>query len=228
MCSLLLQPTKKVHLVGPIPGWLSPVVPSLLVLALLTPPCLAFGERVPLADAGPPDYAAKYAIIVGINDYSRAQGLGNLQYAANDARDFRRQLVEDFGYDDGRILYLAEANAEAQGVDGPPTFEAIRDAFGKWLPGRGLTADDSVIFFFAGHGLHDAASGAGYLAAADSRVDDKAGTCIPVGWVRERLGDRAAVPCRHRLLLLDCCFSARSSSSTSRWPCGPCRQSPWS
>ena len=35
------------------------------------------------------DYHAKYAIIVGINDYeSRGQGLGNLEYAANDAREF--------------------------------------------------------------------------------------------------------------------------------------------
>jgi WD40 repeat protein len=162
-------------------------------------------EPIPLADDGPRDYRAKYAIVVGVDDYSGGQGLGNLRYAANDAREFRKLLVEEFGYDDARILYLTDAKGELAGVvDGPPTVAAIRDAFEKWLPARGPGPDDSVLFFFAGHGLSD-----GYLAAADSRAAAKEGTCIPVSSLRAWLGskNKKAVPCRHRLVLLDCCFS---------------------
>ena len=97
-------------------------------------------EPIPLPDDAPRDYHAKYAVIVGINDYqSHGQGLCDLHYAANDAREFRKLLVEDFGYDDARILYLTDAKDEPKGVvDGTPTVAAIRDAFEKWLPTRGL------------------------------------------------------------------------------------------
>jgi WD40 repeat protein len=163
-------------------------------------------EPIPMPPDGPRDYRAKFAVVVGINDYqSRGQGLRDLRYAANDAREFRKLLVEEFGYDDARILYLTDAKDEPKEiVDGPPTVAAIRDAFEKWVPSRGLTPDDSVLFFFAGHGLSD-----GYLAAADSRAAAKEGTCIPVSSLRDWLGskNKKAVPCRHRLVLLDCCYS---------------------
>ena len=179
---------------------------SLLFLASAA----ASDEPIPVADDGPRDYHAKYAVIVGVNDYSCGQGLRDLQYAANDAREFRKLLVEDFGYDDARILYLTDAKDEPQGVvDGAPTVTAICDAFEKWLPTRGLGADDSALYFFAGHGLHDDASSKGYLAEADSRKADKAGTCVAVEWLRDQLAsqNKKRVPCRHRLVLLDCCYS---------------------
>jgi WD40 repeat protein/uncharacterized caspase-like protein len=168
-------------------------------------------EPIPRPEDGPRDYRAKYAVIVGIDGYPDAgSDLARLRYAANDAREFRRLLVEEFGYDDARIFYLTDAKDEPKEiVDGPPTRAAIQDAFEKWLPAQGLGPDDSVLFFFAGHGLRDDATGTGYLAGVDSRKVDKAGTCIPVEWLRDRLGtgNNKVVPCRHRLVVLDCCFS---------------------
>jgi hypothetical protein len=91
-------------------------------------------EPIPLADEGPRDYRANYAVIVGVDHYSRGQGLRDLRYAANDTREFRKLLVEEFGYDDAHILYLTDAEGEPAGaVDGPPTQESIRDAFDKSL-----------------------------------------------------------------------------------------------
>jgi WD40 repeat protein len=179
---------------------------------LLASAWLAWGdEPIPRPDDGSRDYRAKFAVIVGIDGYPDAgSDLARLQYAANDAREFRRLLVGEFGYDDAHILYLTDAENEPKAVvDGKPTIQAIRDAFEKWLPSRGLGPDDSVVFFFAGHGLHDPATGEGYLAAADSRSADRAGSCLAVKWLRDRLGreNRKAVPCRHRLVLLDCCYS---------------------
>jgi len=155
------------------------------------------------------DYAAKYAIIIGINDYAQSEGFGQLQNAGNDAREFRKLLVEEFGYNDERILYLTDSKDEPKAiVDGPPTRDAIQNAFEKWLPGRpGLGPDDSILFFFAGHGLRDGEAGEAYIAGVNSRARDPKGTCVRVGWIRDRLGDKKAMPCRHKLVLLDCCFS---------------------
>src|SRR6516165_9531273 len=74
--------------------------PATLAVLLLASGGAARGdEPIPRPDDGPRDYRAKFAIIVGINDYqSHGQGLRDLQYAANDAREFRKLLVEEFGY----------------------------------------------------------------------------------------------------------------------------------
>lgn len=163
-------------------------------------------RRLPAVEP-PADYRAKWAVIIGIDDYSAGKGFDQLQNAANDAREFRRLLVEEFGYTDARILYLTDAAGEPKEiVDGRPTQAAVREAFEKWLPAQEPQADDSALVFFAGHGLRDD-KGEGYLAAADSKAQDPKETCIQIGWIRDRLRDAKAVSCRHKLLLLDCCFS---------------------
>jgi WD40 repeat protein/tetratricopeptide (TPR) repeat protein len=169
-------------------------------------PASGGARRLPAA-ASPADYHAKYAVIVGIDGYpggdTDLEPLGN---AANDAREFRRLLVEEFGYDDDKIRYLTDAQGEPEGVvDGQPTLENVRDAFTEWLPAQEPQPDDSVLVFFAGHGLRD-----GYLAASDSRADAPE-TCIAIGqlksWLGGGRGGESRIPCRHRLVLLDCCFS---------------------
>ena len=70
---------------------------------------------------------------------------------------------------------------------------------------RIVTADDRVLFYFAGHGI--AADGddgpAGYLVPADADPHDLK-TFIPMAELQDAL---QALPCRHLLLILDCCFS---------------------
>src|SRR4051794_26687135 len=65
-------------------------------------------RRLPVAEA-PAGYRARWAVVVGIDDYSRGQGFAQLGNAANDAREFRRLLVEEFGYDRAHVLYLSDA-----------------------------------------------------------------------------------------------------------------------
>ena len=184
-----------------------------LVLAHLAAPGLCRPDEAKITEVRAPqpppaEYRAKWAIIIGVNDYRQDSGLAQLKYAANDAREFRRLLVEEFGYDNEHVFYLTDSQGEpAEIVNGRPTRAAILDAFEKWLPSRGLTPEDSVMFFFAGHGVHDRGSGETYIAASDSKAQDSKGSCIRVGWVRSRLGDKQVVKCRHRLILLDCCFS---------------------
>ena len=76
--------------------------------------------------------------------------------------------------------------------------------FARRWPGSS-TADDRVVFYFAGHGI--AADGddgpAGYLVPADADPTDLK-TLVPMAELQAAL---QALPCRHLLLILDCCFS---------------------
>lgn len=143
----------------------------------------------------PENYRAKWAVIIGINRYpGDGSGLDPLNYAVNDAREFHDLLVSEFGYIKDHIKLL---------TDGDASQINIQRAFTDWLPDRMLEKSDSVLVFFAGHGLIDEAD-QGYLAAIDSSPDDLTKTCISVGWVKEKLGD---LPCIHKLILLDSCYS---------------------
>ena len=150
-------------------------------------------ERLPITPAR--RYRAEWAVVIGIDAYPGGDGLRPLLYAANDASAVRRLLIEDFGYRPERVLFLR---------DGGATRSAISALFEEKLPRLGIEPDDALLLFFAGHGIPDRAGGGGYLAAVDSEVKRPAETCLAVDWVRDRL---AALPCRHKLVLLDCCYS---------------------
>lgn len=59
------------------------------------------------AEAGPTDYRAKYAIIIGISKY-KGEGLEPLLFAENDAREVRNTLQGEFGYPPDRIFSLSD------------------------------------------------------------------------------------------------------------------------
>ena len=104
---------------------------------------------------------------------------------------------------------LAQVLAEKQHFDvHPPVLNARGDALRTLLRetmARLVEADDRVLFYFAGHGI--AADGddgpAGYLVPADADPTDLK-TLIPMAELQDAL---QALPCRHLLLILDCCFS---------------------
>jgi WD40 repeat protein len=142
------------------------------------------------------DYRARWAVIVGIDDYPGGEsGLKPLQYAVNDARELHELLRTEFGYREPHVRYL---------TDGRATLPAIREAFESWLPSRDVDQADSLLVFFAGHGLVDPDTNRGYLAAIDSRTSALAQSCLAVAWLKERL---ARLPCRHKLVVLDACYS---------------------
>jgi len=141
------------------------------------------------------DYRARWAVIIGIGQYAGGQsGLEPLSHAVNDARKIRNRLGDEFGYADDHVRCLTDSDA---------TLQSIKDAFERWIPAKSPQADDSVLVFFAGHGLIDRQTQQGYLAAVDS-VAQKLDSCLPVAWLRDRLGE---IPCRHKLVILDSCYS---------------------
>lgn len=116
--------------------------------------------------------------------------LSLLQTAGNDAR----RLAEALAAQQHFHVHAPLLNAKG---------EEIRDLL-KTLPAK-VGADDRVLFYFAGHGI--AAGGddgpAGYSVPADADPTEMK-TFIPMEFLHHSFN---ALPCRHLLLILDCCFS---------------------
>jgi uncharacterized caspase-like protein len=80
-----------------------------------------------------------FAVVVGINRY---KNLPPLKYAANDAREFYRYLVEVSQVPKDHVWLLLDEEA---------TLDRLRTTLGTSLH-RSASKDDTVIIFLAGHG----------------------------------------------------------------------------
>jgi hypothetical protein len=142
-------------------------------------------------------FARHHAFIVGVDAYER---VSPLQTAVSDARKLAEVLAEKQRFD----VHPPLLNASAA---------AMRTLLGETMA-RVVGPNDRVLFYFAGHGI--AADGddgpAGYLVPADADPTDVT-TFVPMAALQDAL---QALPCRHLLLILDCCFSGafRWSSQT--------------
>ena len=150
------------------------------------------------ADYGPDrlKYGRRFCVIVGIDHYSVDRNeLEPLQHPENDAREFRDLLQTEFGFAPQHCSFLTGQNA---------TLENIQKALGQILIEQQPTSDDAFLFFFAGHGLIDRSSQEGFLAACDSQRDKLQSTCLSVSHLRDAI---QLIPCRHKLVILDSCYS---------------------
>lgn len=176
-------------------------------------------DAVPTGDSGEESRAAgssyrrKVVVAIGVDKYGKDSRLKPLMNAENDAREFWELLQEDFGYKAEEGRYLTNEQA---------TRAAIRDIFEKWIPEQRLGAEDSFLFFFAGHGLI-ADDNAGWLAASDSKTAMIPQTFLSIQWLRDTI---EGLPCRHKLLILDSCYSGslfqdRAQGVAQAVPAGP-------
>jgi WD40 repeat protein len=140
-------------------------------------------------------FARHHAYIVGIDAYAL---VSPLQTAVNDAR----KLAD--------VLSLQQHFTVH-----PPLFNATGEALWQLLRETlkaEVGADDRVLFYFAGHGIAgDGDDGpAGFIVPADAVPTDPK-TFVPMEALSQALD---ALPCRHLLLILDCCFSGAFKWST--------------
>ena len=103
----------------------------------------AASNDVTVTDAGapppPPPPGDKWAVVVGIADY---EGTANdLWHPDEDAKEMKKALTDKYGFLEENIMIL---------LNGQATVSAIVAAI-DWLAGR-EDADDTVVFFFFGHG----------------------------------------------------------------------------
>ncbi|MEM9771781.1 MAG: caspase family protein, partial [Cyanobacteria bacterium P01_D01_bin.73] len=160
-----------------------------------------------------------FAIVIGVNAYEN--GIPPLETAVNDAQAIGELLAERYGY---QVLYLLDANA---------TSAKILDCLSQLKSGSLKTQEecialqeaDQVLFYFAGHGVaRDTLDGAGdgspagFILPQDASTNQvnsgQNGQGSPDNFIAMQLVHDALVdlPCRHLLLILDCCFAG-----TFRW-----------
>lgn len=139
-------------------------------------------------DRDPLPFGRHHAFIIGIDAYHKVPPL---QTAVADARQLADVLSEQQHF----LVHPALLDA---------TGDQIRTLLRHTLPEQ-VGKDDRVFFYFAGHGT--AADGddgpAGFILPADADPTDEA-TLIPMTDLQAALD---GLPCRHLLLVLDCCFS---------------------
>ncbi|MBO1347485.1 MAG: PD40 domain-containing protein [Hormoscilla sp. GUM202] len=150
-----------------------------------------------------PEFNRSLAVIIGINEYSN--GIPRLKTAVNDAQTLADLLREKYKYE---VLLL---------LDKEVTRDRLGDLLTAFKQGRipwtrrktvKVGSDDRVLFYFAGHGIArdglDSKDGpAGYILPQDAqREDDR--SFVPMQELHDAL---IALPCRHLLAILDCCFA---------------------
>lgn len=137
------------------------------------------------------ELAGRYAAVIGIDAY--ANGLATLRNAVADARAVAGALATDHGYRDPILL-----------LDRQATGREIVRLLKETLPAT--VADDSgLVLYFAGHGVALDGDGGpqGYLIPQDADAD-RPETWLRMAWLRQALTE---LPCRHLLVVLDCCFA---------------------
>ncbi|PTL82504.1 caspase family protein [Vitiosangium sp. GDMCC 1.1324] len=151
------------------------------------------------SDTALPGFERSLAIVIGINAYSH--GIPPLHNAVRDANAVADSL-ESQGFEVIRLL------------DSQATLSSLSLLLSHHLPSLPSPAD-RILIYFAGHGLahtDEQHQFSGFLLPADARRDDTS-SYWPMAALRDAL---RLLPCRHLLLILDCCFAGAFPHSPSR------------
>ena len=146
------------------------------------------------------EFHRNIAIIIGINNYSN--GVPRLETAVPDAEEFARLMQERYQYEVHLLLNeKATLNELKKLID---CFSKKKIPFGK---DPEINDKDRIILYFAGHGkAFDAKEKqegpVGYLIPQDAT--DNPETYLKMQDFHDAL---LKLPCRHLLVILDCCFS---------------------
>ncbi|HLL79276.1 MAG TPA: caspase family protein, partial [Ktedonobacteraceae bacterium] len=142
--------------------------------------------------------AKRFAVVVGVNDYS-GTGYGNLSYCAADAEVFYDALLTYCEYDPSCVTLFSDGtHKDAE----KPLRSSILVAIANMAKRAGK--DDSILFFFAGHGTRDAEDS--YLLTQEFRPSVVAETGIPMEVINEYLRQSNA---RLIMRFFDACHSGR-------------------
>ena len=148
-------------------------------------------------------FKSSLAVVIGIDAYGG--GIPPLTTAVNDATRLAELLRTAHGYETRLLTEPATGQ--------PITRERLRTLFTEELPAC-LGNDDRLLVYFAGHGVAlDGDDGpAGYLVPQDAAPGDSA-SMLPMTDLHAWL---TALPCRHMLAILDCCFAGAFRWTSTR------------
>ena len=140
-------------------------------------------------------FQTSHAFIIGINAYEH---LNPLTTAVRDAEVLAQVLAEDHDYQ----VHPPLLNA---------TRAELARLFTEIIPQR-VEKEDRILIYFAGHGiaLNSDDNPKGYLVPVDAQPGEEE-TLVSMDVLHEAINK---VPCKHGLLILDCCFAGAFKWST--------------
>jgi uncharacterized caspase-like protein len=138
-----------------------------------------------------PQYANSFALVVGINKYTRVSPLA---YAVNDATAMARMLVDRFSFANENVAVLCDEHATRAG---------ILKSYLRFADECSIGRDDRVFFFFAGHG-HTVGGRreTGFLIPVDGDVDDLSSL---IRW-DELTRNADLIAAKHMFFVMDACY----------------------
>ncbi len=167
-----------------------PVRLAVLLLVATCPMLPAYAQPVAPKVAGADKAGARWALLVGVDDYLWAR---KLEYCGADMRALRQQLAAS-GFAQDHIYLLHDKAEENKYRPMKANIEAhlrlILDLAAQ---------DDAVLIAFSGHGVHR--NGRSYLCPAEAKLDD-VNSLVAVDELYERLHKS---PAALKLFLLDAC-----------------------
>jgi hypothetical protein len=150
------------------------------------------------------EFNLNLAIVIGINNYQN--GIPTLGTARQDAEAIAHLLETDYHFQVHLITDKTDTQATSQN---------LKTWLETKLPEIMKTATPSrLLFYFAGHGiaLNGDEGPQGYLIPQDAKLGDVS-TYLPMQQVEAALSQ---LPCRHCLIILDCCFAGAFRWSSTR------------
>ena len=123
--------------------------------------------------------ATTWAVVIGVSKYQKLPGGQQLQFAERDAALFV-EAIQKRGVNTQNVRLLTGPEATAA---------AIKSAVGNWLA-RSVSASDTVLIFFSGHGMFEREFGESYLLGYDSDPKDPYGTALSVSELGQALSRR--------------------------------------
>lgn len=140
--------------------------------------------------------AQLWLLLVGVNKY-QDQRLPTLRYSAVDCQGLAAALADatqEFPHTEERVYHDLTSQL--------PTLSTVRASL------RQITAkaqpQDTILFYFSGHGMLEAESQAAFLCLADTQTDDLLNTGLGLQEILQQLGNSQA---QTQLVWLDACHS---------------------
>jgi WD40 repeat protein len=144
-----------------------------------------------------------FAVVIGINQY--LNGIPVLKTAVNDASEIARTFRKKYEY---QVLRLLDDHATADKLNN--LFSAFEQQKLPLPDGSFIQIQESdrFLFYFAGHGialdaLDNPDGPAGFIVPQDAKMNND-GSLLSMKRMHDAL---LKLPCRHLLIILDCCFA---------------------
>jgi len=144
-------------------------------------------------------YKEKYAILIGIDKYKHAN---NLMYATNDAQAIKDLLISKYDYKLENVELILDEKATKKNI-----LKSYLNLINK------TDINDSVIFFYAGHG-HTQKSNknfVGFLVPSDGNSED---INTLIRW-DEFTRNADFIKAKHMFFIMDACYSGLAITRTS-------------